>query len=60
MTQLTAKGERVISKAIIALNNFHGPIFDSLSPAEKEQFQSILKKLHFAAVSGGRTFELKP
>lgn len=60
VTQLTAKGERVISRAIIALNNFHSPTFDSLSVNEKEQFQSILKKLHFAAISGGRTFELKP
>ncbi len=42
---LSRKGRLTVEKAIIALNNYYGPMFDRLSASEKREFIETLIKL---------------
>ena len=54
ITRLTPKGERLIAKAMSALNRYHQPVFDELTPPESEDLQNTLRKLHDRACRGDR------
>ena len=43
---LTLKGERVINKALVALNNFYQPVFADLSQTEQATFIQTLDKIN--------------
>lgn len=46
ITTLTPKGEKLINKSLSALNRYHQPVFDQLSPQERYQLQQSLRQLH--------------
>lgn len=46
ITKLTPKGEKLIDKCLSALNRYHQPVFDQLSPGESQQLYDSLKQLH--------------
>lgn len=53
ITDLTAKGQRIVSEAFIILNEYHQPLFDRLGSSQLEHFQSILSSMHDGACSSG-------
>lgn len=42
---LSLKGERIINKALVALNNFYQPVFAALSETEQAKLIQILDKI---------------
>jgi DNA-binding MarR family transcriptional regulator len=53
-TSLTIKGERLVDKALQALNDYHAPVFARLSPKEQENLQSMLDVMHKQACQTDR------
>ncbi len=54
ITTLTTKGERLIEKAFVVLNQHHQPVFDRLSSDELERLGTIMTKMHDSACMGDR------
>lgn len=46
ITTLTSKGERVIDKAIAALNAHYTPTFDRMSPEQQATLRELLQVVH--------------
>lgn len=46
LTVVTAKGERLTQAALIALERYHRPTFESLSDKQQEQLVAVLHVLH--------------
>lgn len=46
---LTLKGERLVNKAIKALNDYHQPVFARLSFSQQQQFKQMLETMHTQA-----------
>lgn len=54
VTLLTAKGEKLIDKAMRALNDYHAPVFASLSSSQQQALQQILQQMHEATCQAER------
>jgi DNA-binding MarR family transcriptional regulator len=52
ITTLTARGERIADEAMAALNEYHEPMFDRLSPKQQQAFRDILETMHREACQG--------
>jgi DNA-binding MarR family transcriptional regulator len=46
ITTLTVKGNKVAEGAKEALNDYHGPLFEQLTPSQQEQYLEILGSMH--------------
>lgn len=54
LTAPTAKGTRLVEEAQNLLNGFHGPMFDRLSPKQREQLMESLVIMHQTSCQSGR------
>lgn len=54
LTKLTPKGEGLVNKCLSALNRYHQPVFDQLSPGERQQLYDSLRQLHERACRADR------
>lgn len=54
ITTLTPKGERLIDEAMRILNDYHGPMFDTLNEKQRQQLLEALTLMHQYACSGDR------
>jgi len=52
ITTLTTKGEKLTEQAMLVLNNYHAPTFDSLSEKQQQQLAEILTIMHDRVCAG--------
>ncbi len=53
-TGLSAKGEALVDKAMKALNDYHAPVFERLSPSQQAALQDMLEVMHQRACQDTR------
>ncbi len=54
VTTLTRKGERLADEASSLLNQYHAPIFATLSEKQQRQFAEVLERMHQEICRGDR------
>lgn len=54
ITALTPKGEKLVDKAMKALNDYHSPVFERLSLSQQLALQDMLETMHTQACQDSR------
>lgn len=54
ITTLTAKGQRLTEKARNVLNDYHSPVFNSLSAKDQQKLIELLSRMHQKVCQRGR------
>ncbi len=54
ITALTPKGEKLVDKAMKALNDYHSPVFERLSLSQQLALQEMLETMHAQACRADR------
>lgn len=54
ITTLTPKGERLVDKALAALDAYHAPVFNRLTPEQQSQLHNLLNQMHEQACQADR------
>ncbi len=55
ITVITSKGERLASEALRILNEFHGPMFESIGEKGQQQLLDMLLLMHQNTCQSGKT-----
>ena len=55
ITTLTPKGEKLIDKALAALDSYHSPVFNRLNPVQQSQLKDLIDIMHEQACQPDRT-----
>jgi DNA-binding MarR family transcriptional regulator len=56
ITVLTSKGVKMTEAAIEVLNQYHSPVFDTLTDKQRQQLNEILVKMHSYTCVAGKPF----